>query len=149
FVALLNAYWDIGNYHGFTPYLGAGLGIAHLEVSGFTATSTAQFTYDVPPANANPVLTIISPSTSVDNSETNFAWALMAGTSYDISDNAKLDIGYRYLNMGSGVSLSSGLIDCICGTEGQPMEVSDLTSHEIRVGIRWKLSKPTALPSYK
>ena len=30
----------------------------------------------------------------------NLAWALMAGIAYDVSPNAKIDMGYRYVNLG-------------------------------------------------
>ena len=52
----------------------------------------------------------------------NFAWALMAGAAYDIYDHTKLEIGYRYLNLGriSGVSTT-------------------LNSQEVRAGIRYMI----------
>ena len=33
----------------------------------------------------------------------------MAGASYDLSTNAKLDLGYRYINLGSGGAAMTGL----------------------------------------
>jgi opacity protein-like surface antigen len=135
YVGLLNAYYDVFNWRGFTPYVGAGVGVAHLRMQDFTTSSSAVFT-GVDPADSVSQLTS---GTSKSHSQTNFAWALMAGTSYDLSQNAKLDIGYRYLNMGSGVSLATSLIDCSCGTVGSPLKISDLESHEVRIGLRWML----------
>ena len=68
----------------------------------------------------------------------------MAGTSYDLSPNAKLDLGYRYLNMGSGTTVSTSLLDCTCGTVGQPLKIADLDAHEFRVGVRWMLGSEQA-----
>jgi opacity protein-like surface antigen len=60
-------------------------------------------------------------------SKWNFAFALMAGISYDISTNLKLDLGYRYVNFGSMSfkSLSGSLFD------------KGLTSQEVRLGLRY------------
>ena len=40
---------------------------------------------------------VISP---MERSTTNFAWALMAGLDFNVTQNLKLELGYRYLNMG-------------------------------------------------
>jgi opacity protein-like surface antigen len=134
-VGLLNGYWDIANYRGFTPYVGAGLGFANVRLSDLTAINQATFT----DTGTGDVVLQQSSGYSKAHSQTNFAWALMAGTSYDLSPNAKLDLGYRYLNMGSGTSASTGLLDCTCGTIGQPLKIADIDAHEFRVGVRWML----------
>ena len=133
-VGLLNGYWDIANYRGFTPYVGAGLGFANVRLSDLTVISQATVTDPV-----GGVILQQASGYSKAHSQTNHAWALMAGTSYDLSPNAKLDLGYRYLNMGSGTGASSSLLDCSCGTVGQPLKISGLEAHEFRVGIRWML----------
>lgn len=135
YVGLLNGYADLFNWRGFTPYVGAGVGFAHHRMSGFTTASSATFIDAVTGAQT----VQLSNGTARPNSQTNFAWALMAGTSYDLSSTAKLDLGYRYINLGSGISTMTGLIDCTCGTTGQPLKLSDLDSHEFRIGIRWSL----------
>ena len=133
YVGLLNGYWDMFRFRGFTPYVGAGIGLAVNKVSGMTTMSTATFT----DALTGDVTTQIHAGYAKSHSQTNLAWALMAGTSYDLSTNAKLDIGYRYLNLGSGTTASSGFIDCTCGTVGSPLKMADIDAHELRIGIRW------------
>jgi opacity protein-like surface antigen len=143
-VGLANGYWDITNWRGFTPYLGAGVGFAHVKTSNFTTQSNALFT-DVATGDE---VTQSSNGYSGSKSQTNFAWALMAGTSYDLSSNAKLDIGYRYLNLGSGVSASTDMLNCTCGTIGAPLKISDLESHEFKIGVRWMLgNEPAPAPA--
>ena len=131
YVGLLNGYLDLFNWRGFTPYVGAGIGFAHHKMADFTTASSATFTE----AATGDQLVQLSNGTARPNSQTNLAWALMAGTSYDLSPNAKLDLGYRYINLGSGISTMTGLIDCTCGTTGQPLKLSDLDAHEFRVGM--------------
>jgi opacity protein-like surface antigen len=145
FVGLANAYYDIFNWRGFTPYVGAGAGFAHLKLSNVTSLSNATFTDT---ATGDTILQHSSGYSS-ESSRTNFAWALMAGTSYDISTNAKLDIGYRYLNMGSGISATSDLINCTCGTIGAPLKISDLEAHEFKIGVRWMLGNDPAPAAYQ
>jgi opacity protein-like surface antigen len=143
-VGLANGYWDITNWRGFTPYLGAGVGFAHVKTSNFTTQSNALFT-DVATGDE---VTQSSNGYSGSKSQTNFAWALMAGTSYDLSSNAKLDIGYRYLNLGSGVSASTDMLNCTCGTIGAPLKITDLESHEFKIGVRWMLgNEPAPAPA--
>ena len=137
YVGLLNGYVDLFNWRGFTPYVGAGVGFAHHQATGFTTASSATFI----DAATGAQTVQLSTGTARPHSQTNFAWALMAGTSYDLSASAKLDIGYRYINLGSGISSATGLIDCTCGTTGQPLKISDLEAHEFRVGIRWSLGR--------
>jgi opacity protein-like surface antigen len=135
YVGLLNGYVDVVKWRGFTPYVGAGVGFAHNKMSGFTTGSSATFT----DAATGAQTVQLSSGTAGAKSQTNVAWALMVGTSYDLSPNAKLDLGYRYVNLGSGIATSTGLIDCTCGTTGQPLKLSDLAAHEFRIGIRWQL----------
>ncbi len=55
----------------------------------------------------------------------NFSWALMAGAAYQLSPNLSADFGYRYADLGSAVALDGSLVD--------------VTAHEFRVGLRYKL----------
>jgi opacity protein-like surface antigen len=55
----------------------------------------------------------------------------MAGFAYDISDHAKLDVGYRYLNAGKYTSAPSPIT-------GQT-STRTLSSQEVRVGLRYMI----------
>lgn len=134
-VALVNVYGDLGTWNKITPYVGVGVGAAYNRMTGFTDSSIGSFT--------NAGLTTVTPTSGVlgDKGKFAFAWALMAGASYDISDNAKLDLGYRYINLGGGTAATSGIINCSCGSIGQPLTVHSLHAHELRVGIRWSLDQ--------
>jgi len=141
-VALWNGYIDLGTWRGFTPYVGAGVGLAYNRMSGFTESAIGTWT------TPTGVTTVPTSGILGSKNTVKFAWALMAGTSYDISPNAKLDIGYRYLNLGQGVSTTTGLVYCSCGSIGQPLKARDLYANEIRIGVRWMLDKqPEARPA--
>lgn len=124
---LANGYLDLGTWMGFTPYVGAGVGVLTYGVSGLTDVSMSQPNgYGMAP----------------NNSGTNFAWALMAGGAFQIAPNLLLDIGYRYVNMGT---FNTGAIACNGGaTTGCAYESQHfrMASDDIRVGLRWLMAGP-------
>ncbi len=73
---MANAYVDLGTYSGFTPYLGAGVGLLY-------SRNRAELTADG--VAAKDVAT-----------ETKLAYALMAGVSYRLGTNAAVDLGYQF-----------------------------------------------------
>jgi opacity protein-like surface antigen len=113
YTLMFNAYYDLGTFHGFVPYLGAGLGGAYNMVDEVTLAG--------------------SPNRIQDNDEWSFAWSLMAGVAYQVSDRAILDFGYRYINMGEA---RSGSIDT-AGAVVPQLVMDDLSAHEFKVGIRY------------
>lgn len=113
YTLMFNAYYDFGEFHGFVPYLGAGLGGAYNMVDEVTLAG--------------------SPNPIQDNDEWSLAWSLMAGFAYQVSDRAILDFGYRYINMGEA---RSGRIDTT-GTVVPQLVMDDLSAHEFKVGIRY------------
>uniref|UniRef100_UPI0023BACBE5 outer membrane protein n=1 Tax=Stenotrophomonas maltophilia TaxID=40324 RepID=UPI0023BACBE5 len=74
------------------PYIGAGLGVARLSEASYSSTP-------VPAAAALGELAVTPTLTSA--TKWNLAVAAMAGVTFDITPQTKLDIGYRYLHMGS------------------------------------------------
>ena len=84
---MANAYVDLGNYSGFTPYLGAGLGFANVRYSINTAYGDYKMDDDY-----------------------RLAWALMAGVGIDVASNVKLDVGYRYgVIEGADIASAAGI----------------------------------------
>ena len=106
-IGLVNGYVDIGTWYGITPFVGAGVGVAQNRLSGLTDTG---FTYS-PSVFTNggaPTGGYFS-----NGSKTNFAWALMTGLDFNVTENLKLELGYRYLNYGK---FASGGSNCFNGT---------------------------------
>jgi opacity protein-like surface antigen len=125
---LANAYWDIGTWCGFTPYVGAGVGFANISVNGMK---------DVNVPNASVFY-------GADNTETNFAWAVHAGVSYDVSPNLTLDLAYRYADLGNA---STGVVTAY-DNSGSYSEVAirDITSNDVMLGVRYKFGQ--SAPAY-
>jgi opacity protein-like surface antigen len=118
---LANGYVDLGTWHGITPFVGAGVGLANHWFENFNDSNpqAGGFGY------------------AHDTSRTNFAWAVMAGLGYNVTPNLKLEMSYRYLDMGR---ITSGVIFCrndpACARERHSFY---LASHDIRLGFRYML----------
>ena len=103
----LNLYYDFRNSTAFTPYVGAGLGMAF---------NYANYTFSSPGYHGN-----------FDEHSTNFAWNVGAGVAYDITDSLAVDQGYRYVNLGYyEVDLPDG-----AKLKNQPC------NHEFMLGLRY------------
>ena len=120
---LFNGYVDLGTWNGFTPFVGAGVGVSRNTISSF-----------------QDICTVCGPTGSVafgdETSTWNFAWAIHAGVAYKVSKNFTVELAYRYLDMGNA---ESGDIYTYLGgnTVVNPMQFNDLTSHDIKLGVRF------------
>lgn len=122
---LANAYLDLGTYHGFTPYVGGGIGGAYLHwgdvvndencVGGCPVTTEA---YDV--------------HKGVDGWR--FAYAFHAGAAYDLSANLKIDAGYTYTHITGGEMFGFGRTSGLQGVQGYH---GSLEMHGVHVGMRY------------
>lgn len=119
---LANFYWDFDlsgeGLAGFTPYVGAGLGISNLT------TTNVDYT------NPNGSTGSWKGATTV-----NFAWALMAGVSVPVNDNWLFDINYRYLDLGNARSGKT-----LPQFNNKRIKYDDITASEVRAGFRYMLN---------
>ncbi len=147
---LANAYLDIGHLWGFTPYVGAGVGMTYASASSSVAYFRnadgslwapdltvpdgfpAVWLHNGAPYSIQLPFTHTNWNTWQTRSSWQFAWNLMAGVSYDVAQNFKVDVGYRYLNAGKYTGLPTYTAN---GVYIAP-QTKDITSHELRVGFR-------------
>ncbi len=130
---LVNGYVDLGNYGGFTPYVGAGVGLVYSNYSGegdernctgtttTDATGTTVFVCDQDNQSAE----------SISNKSYGFLWQLSAGFGYQLTEFTTLDVGYRYLsspNVMQLVNEPSGIDE----KEGMGVQ-------QVRVGLRYAI----------
>ncbi len=103
---MLNGYWDITNIGAFTPYLGAGFGLASLHTKGSLDIGGAHY--------------------STSDTDYAFATQIGLGCSYFFTPNISADLGYRYLFTGDGET----------GTNGYTLKADSLSMHQFFVGLR-------------
>jgi opacity protein-like surface antigen len=137
FIGLVNGYVDIGTWYGVTPFVGAGVGFANNFLSGVTDQGFA-----CTGAGCSPSGGYLS-----DQSKLNFAWALMAGLDFNVTQNLKLELGYRFLDYGklqsgsshcfNGTGAGGGFSTANCSGGGYTLATRDLMSQDFRLGLRW------------
>ena len=116
---LANLYYDFNAGSRFSPYIGAGLGFVR------------HTTHEGSIANCN------CTSSIAGETETDVAGALMAGVNVALRDRLALDVGYRYLYLGSGTT--GPLTAVVAGNTVNSSDptVEDIHAHEIRFGLRY------------
>ena len=125
-VALANIYADLGTWWCLTPFVGVGVGGAYNTFSGFSDVTTINL-------GGGTTSGLYQAQTA---SKLDFAWALHAGLAYRVNQNLTVELAYRYLNLGTGVTGSGASFDATV-SNGRPFQFRDLTSHDIKVGLRW------------
>jgi opacity protein-like surface antigen len=133
-VFLANVYADLGTWWCLTPYVGVGIGGARHNISalndvGFISDGTTGFGI-----------------ADKDQVSWTMAWAIHAGLAYNVSNNLKLEFGYRYLNMGSPDTAAVNCNSAGCAGNGPRAfyTLTDMTSHDLHIGLRWMLNEPVA-----
>lgn len=109
---LANAYVDIGTWNGVTPYVGAGIGGAHVKSDTVHDPNTTE--------------------TNPGSSNWRFAYALMAGASYCLTDKVILDAGYRFTHIEGGRMFEFDT------TSSGPGFDHGINTHEVRGGLRYQ-----------
>jgi opacity protein-like surface antigen len=134
-VALANAYVDLGTWWCMTPFIGAGVGAARVSIANFTDQGIAN--------NGGGALPGLALGDNV--SKWNLAWALHAGVAYNVSPNFTIELAYRYLNMGDGLT---GDLHTFEGTNNivNPTTFKSISSHDLMLGVRWNLDTPAMYP---
>ena len=127
-LGLANMYIDLGTWYCVTPYIGGGVGVASISVLGLK---------DVNVPN-------LGVAYGADHTETNFAWAVYAGLAYEVTSAVTLDLSYRYADLGDA---RSGTVTAYDGSSSfSGVDINDIDSHDLMLGVRWKLGRQDAAP---
>jgi opacity protein-like surface antigen len=150
-VGLVNGYVDLGTWYCITPYVGAGVGLARNTLSGMT--DQGMISYD---STANGIVSGPGGGYFGDGSKTNFAWAFMTGLDFNVTQNLKLELGYRYLDLGkytsggshclNGTGTGGGFGACGGGVTNYVLSKNDLAYNDFRIGLRWMIGEETPPP---
>ena len=131
-LVLANAYVDLGTWWCITPFVGAGVGGARVTIANFTDTGINSFT-NAPSLASAPT-----------SSKWTFAWAAHAGLAYNVNPNLVLELAYSYVDMGEG---RTGVLTTYDGqTTGNIFKFKDITSHYLKLGLRWNFDNPPPPP---
>lgn len=128
---LVNSYFEAGSWFDVTPYIGLGIGYTRNVTGRMTIADNG-----------------VHGGGSGQGATTNaLALSLAAGLAWEMSERIKLDIGYRYLHLGS---INTGAL--ICATSGTPCnggsQTARLSGHDLRAGLRYALGEAPRLMSF-
>jgi opacity protein-like surface antigen len=128
-VAMANVYVDLGTWWCITPFIGAGVGGAFNQIDGLQDLGS------IP----SPGVGSVNSASYFANSanKTSFAWAAHAGLAYKVNQNFTVELAYRYLDLGNAVTGRGDTFDGILAGRGRPFQFNDLTSQDIKLGVRW------------
>lgn len=115
---MVNGYVDVGTVGGFTPYLGAGVGVARNRLSDVGRTSVD-------------AAGLIATDRLAGDTDFSVAWALMAGVGLELSSSLTLDLGYRYISLGD--------VKTRHYRAGLGTDIESIGAHEVRVGVLYAL----------
>jgi opacity protein-like surface antigen len=142
--AMGNAYADLGTFNGFTPFVGAGLGVAKInwreETNSITCipvhedvheeTCSALGTVAQPEQNA----VYTEPGILSNGSNWKLAMSLTAGVSYQLSKGLHLDTSYKFTSIGGGFgSIPYG------PTPGSSIAKDGFGLHQVKMGMRYEI----------
>lgn len=114
--AMLNGYVDLGTYVGFTPYVGAGIGViqSNYDVAGTYRDAATSLTF------------------GDDRTKYSMAYAFNAGVAYNVAPNVAIDVGYQYLKAPDAEAAYLRDLQSYAVSKG-------LEQHQVKVGVRYDL----------
>ena len=119
----------------YRPYVGAGIGYSYVSWSGLD--SSAYCVDGTVDACATPGVVSSTQYGGIDGWR--FTYALMAGFAYDLTQNFKLDVGYKYRQIDGGDMFAWDAASAGLGATGTQGTSGDIKSHEFKVGLRYEL----------
>jgi opacity protein-like surface antigen len=121
---LANAYADVGEFYGVTPYLGAGIGASRNTISHFR---------DINIINSGG-------GHADSDSKWNLAWALHAGLGIQATDRMTVDFGYSFVSLGDGRTKALQNDDPLWDIPNDGFRFKNLHSHDLKLGVRYSLN---------
>lgn len=115
---MLNIYKDIVTIGNFTPFVGGGIGIAHLKesASGYAISNEDNLIYELK---------------SIKKEKNQFSYKLSIGVDVELSDRIIGEVSYNYFNLGNNKRKIVG------GVKNIGNRIYEI--HNITLGLRMKL----------
>jgi opacity protein-like surface antigen len=141
---MANLYTDLATVSGFTPFVGAGIGMARISWTQETNSITcvpvdptlhregclAGGTVAQPPLNS----VYTEPGIVNNGTDWRVAYSLTAGVAYQLSKNLLLDTSYRFTSIGGGTgSIPYG------PTPGSSIAQDGFGLHQVKMGLRYEI----------
>lgn len=135
---MANGYVDLGTYVGITPYIGAGAGVVYSKRSSTVGAKNCVPSNSSVVSNGNTITTQFNcddpagyDGQASSKASYDFAYALAAGLSYQVTKNLSVDLGYQYFAVPGAeyVAYDNGAFDVHKGVNYQT----------VKLGLRYDL----------
>ncbi len=113
-VYLANLIYALPAYQNFTPFFGAGIGVAQNKVAGNFISTTED-----------------EQGNWADNSKTQFAYDFTAGVNYQFTPNLGISLAYQYLSLGKLNTQST------VGDVNQTLFADKYTTNNVILGLNY------------
>ncbi|MGI9350192.1 MAG: outer membrane beta-barrel protein [Rhizobiaceae bacterium] len=135
--AMVNAYFSLGTFGGFKPYVGGGVGLAHVQLSGIRSVASCALdpgeTCDLGVNGGATPTALTGPSESFRSDDSvNLVYSLVVGLDYRIDEFWTADFGYRYTNI-----TDESVVGSLTTTD--TAEFDGFEIHEVRAGLRYDI----------
>lgn len=131
---MANGYLDLGTIVGLTPYVGGGVGYSYVSWSNLNERF-----YCVDDAVNCTAPVFVGTDRHRGVHDWRFTYALMAGVAYDLTQDLKVDLGYKYRHIDGGDMFKWNSAQVADGATGIQGKDGGLSQHEIRVGLRYEI----------
>lgn len=139
-VVLANLYYDFNRGSRFVPYIGAGVGFAHNEMSNGSLTGDCGCTSRIGSDSSNSFAAagMAGISWRIRGGETTYVGGMKdEPVAYSTGHAIYLDFGYRFLYLGD---VKTGDISIDGSDLAAGPKLKDVTTHQFRVGLRYDLN---------
>lgn len=135
----LNVYYDINTNTAFTPYIGAGVGLAFLNTKFHASETTRSLLSSTETYESHGAVSSGSKTT------VNMAFNVGAGVSYALTQHLSLDAGYRFMYLGrtGNAKLSGSLTESYNGDYAGTFPLTgrvdsqNIYMHQFSIGVRY------------
>ena len=132
----VSAFKDFQKIGKFTPYIGIGGGLSYVSSNELSSLIGCNGRSDTDcGAEGGFGANVFSEGGFVNESSFTYTGNVILGASYDLSNNMKVYVGYKYSYYGSATLASTTENDFI----SEDLELDSFDNHEIRVGLRYEI----------
>ncbi|MBL4732606.1 MAG: porin family protein [Rhizobiaceae bacterium] len=138
----VNGYVSLGRFGGFSPYIGAGVGLADVKWANHVFTGLCVMDvgegcngYDAHSSNSGRETTKLALGTLNGASDQVVTYSLIGGFDYRLDKNWLIDFEYKHTNVPGGLSLQHRINNGV--TVSSVSE--DFSVHDFRVGLRYEI----------
>lgn len=141
---MANGYYTVGEFAGFRPYLGAGIGVSDVSWSDYEFQQYCNVDvgetcpYGDHSGVGTDTETYYGPNGGVSTSSgMALTYALAAGVDYRIDKNWVADLGYKWTHISNSLMIEEGADGA--GMPGGDSTFDAINLHEVRIGLRYEV----------